>query len=247
MRTAEVMRRSAFALAVASLAGCGGSATASWSTGARALAYDVKESRAAVPDRGVAAVDRQFALNLTFTSGGSVTVTEMGVPAPSTMDRSGHLSAGDPAAPPINYELIALSILPPGDGKLAVGDSWSVSRPTDAEAASMKSIVVQEKFDYRVLEISDAAVKVGVTGWLRLAPSQTLTDLVNTRTMLPAAAVMPFIAVSSPYVVGTATFDRGQGSTLSAAGVMVPFSLFQPAGTDVNTLANRLAYTVTRR
>src|SRR5688500_4923280 len=75
---------------------------------AGSLAYDVREQDA--PGAAQATPPRSWELKLQFQDTG-VVVTEQGVPFPGRMDRSGRLTADDPTASPVLYELLALAVL----------------------------------------------------------------------------------------------------------------------------------------
>jgi hypothetical protein len=234
-------------LAAAGLAlalGCNRGVSAQWSTAARAIHYDVLET---APSGSMPAPDRRFAIDLAFAAGGALTVTEMGSAAAATMDHAGHLALADLHAPPVNYEPVAIAVLPPAAPKVSVGDSWSIRRPSDDAAASASAIVLQEEFDYRVLDANATTIKVQVNGALRIAPSPALDRLVAQHSTLPAAVATPLITRFSPYVAGTAEFDVAGGSTVSAEGTMLPWSFLHASGYELGSDPARLAYTVTRR
>jgi hypothetical protein len=206
------------------------------------LLYDVREQDA--PGAPQAQPPRGWELKLEFRDTG-VVVTEMGVPFPGRMDRSGRLTADDPRASPVLYELLALAVLPPGDGTLREGQTWQVTRPEDAEALDSKALVGQEQFTYRIRKIDGTRVEVEVTGRLRIAPSAGLKALLEKHGKLPAGLTAPMVTRYAPYVQGTAVFDAATGIVLEARGERVPWAYM--GNRDVASRADRVLYTVTRR
>ncbi|MCY1016565.1 hypothetical protein [Pyxidicoccus sp. MSG2] len=209
---------------------------------AGSLTYDVREQDA--PGAPQAQPPRDWELKLEFQDTG-VLVTEMGVPFPGRMDRSGRLTAEDPTASPVLYELLALAVLPPGDGALKEGQTWQVTRPEDAEALASKALVGQEQFTYRIRKIDGGRVEVEVKGRLRIAPSAGLKALLEKHGSLPAGLTAPMVARYAPYAEGTAVFDAATGIVLEARGQRVPWAYM--GNQDVAARADHVLYTVTRR
>jgi len=213
--------------ALGAVAACGGTGSegagnAAWSTAPRTVAYEITESHEAEK--------RSIDLKLEFGES-ELTVTELGSPKTAQMSPSGRLSyvAGDTRPAPL-YELIALSVLPPAQGELTVGQKWSYTRPEDAEAEKSTGLVAQERFDYEIVSLDSGKVNVSVKGFLRIAPTAGVKALLA-HNKLPENLTL-LLGTYKPYVVGSAEFDRKSGETLSASGSRLPFA-FLGAGDHV--------------
>lgn len=219
---------------------CGnGAATAegspSWSTAARAVSYQIDES--------IGTERRAVDLKLDFGDN-DVRITELGSTVAATMSPSGRLTyrPGD-QSPPVIYELIALSVLPPAGDELRVGHTWSYTRPDDAAAAASQGIVAQERFDYQVTAIDGDKVTVDVRGFLRIAPSAGAKAALASFGL--PADTEKLLATYKPYVVGSAEFDRASGETVRASGLRLPFA-FLTAG-DPLSPGKALSYDLVRQ
>lgn len=216
---------------------------AAWSTAPRTVRYQVTETLPAGGRGGGA--QTQFELLLDFGPGG-VTVAEMSRKRRATMSGEGRLTLSSANDPVVLYELPALSVLPPAGTPLAVGTSWSVRRPSDAEAAASGALVGQERFEYEVTAVTATEVTVRATGYLRIAPSAGLKAFLKDQVAFPASMAAPFVTGWSRYSEGSAVFQRADGETLRAEGTRVPFGLFR-GDTTVAGAPGRLQYAVTRR
>jgi hypothetical protein len=210
-----------------------------WNTANTSVVYKVQE---VAP--GEAPTTFDLALNF---SGNSVNVVEKNKARAASIDSSGRLKLSNPNDAEVLYELPVLAVLPPNGERVRVGKTWTVMRPTDAEAATSDAIVGQEKFVYEVTEVTKDKVKVKMQGYLRIADSKGLDELLKNGSTLPPALAKPLIARWSPYLTGTAEFDVGSGSTSRAEGSRVPLGMFRSNGVPVAADQARVDYLVTRR